>query len=102
VGKKKIRSKGARVRGFHLFIALILAIALLAVFGDRGLTDVLKLKGERDEILKTNKALTEENTILQKKIALLKTDKRYIGQIARDELGMIGRNEVIYLFGNAH
>jgi len=81
-----------------LFVALIFAIALLAVFGDRGLMDVLKLRGERDEILKTNKALEGDNRLLETKIALLKKDRRYIGQIARDELGMIGRNEVIYRF----
>jgi len=71
---------------------------LLAVFGDRGLMDVLKLRGERDVILNTNKALEGENSLLETKIALLKKDRRYIGQIARDELGMIGRNEIIYRF----
>lgn len=98
MGKKRVKSRGRRVKGSHLFVALIFTIALLAVFGDRGLMDVLKLRGERDVILNTNKALEGENSLLETKIALLKKDRRYIGQIARDELGMIGRNEIIYRF----
>jgi len=98
VGKKRIKSTGKGIRGLHLFIALILAIALLAVFGDKGLTDALRLKGDRDRILSTNKALVEENSEFKKKIALLQKDKRYIEKIARDELGMIGKNDVIYRF----
>ncbi len=98
MGKKRIKSTGKGLRGFHFFIALIFAIALFAVFGDRGLTDVLKLKGERDRILKTNSVLEKKNRDLVKKIALLKKDKRYIEEIARDELGMIGPNDVIYRF----
>jgi len=89
---------GKGVRGLHLFIALIFAIALLAVFGDKGLTDVWRLQGDRDRILSTNKALERENSGLEKKIVLLRKDNRYIGKIARDELGMIGKNDVIYRF----
>ncbi len=81
-----------------MFIALIFAITLLAVFGDKGLTDVWRLKHARDDILKTNRVLEGENRGLEKKIALLKKDKRYIEEIARDELGMIGPNDVIYRF----
>ncbi|MFQ5353796.1 MAG: septum formation initiator family protein [Thermodesulfobacteriota bacterium] len=96
-GKRK-KSAGKGVRGFHVFIVLIFAIALLAVFGDRGLTDVLRIKGERDRLLSTNRGLEAKNRDMREKIAFLKKDKRYIGEIARNELGMIGRNEVIYRF----
>ncbi len=89
---------GKGVRGLHLFIALIFVIGLLAVFGDKGLTDVWRLKGDRDRILSTNKALVKQNSELEKKITLLKKDKRYIEKIARDELGMVGKNDVIYRF----
>ncbi len=77
---------------------LIFAIALFAVFGDRGLTDVLSIRGEREQLLKTNRGLKAKNKALERKIALLKTDKRYIGDIARAELGMIGRDEILYRF----
>ena len=94
----KRKSAGRPGRGLKLFLALIFAIALFAVFGDRGLIDLWRLKGQRDGIVLTNKGLEAENRDLEKKIALLKSDRRYIGEIARTELGMIGRNEVIYRF----
>jgi len=89
------------LRGLHLFIVLIAAIALFALFGDRGLTDVLHIRGERERLLNTNRGLQAKNKDLEIKIALLKKDNKYIREIARDELGMIGRNEVIYRFGDS-
>ena len=74
----------------------MLGIALLAVFGDRGLIDLYKLAAERDGIVNYIAVLDEKNAELQRRTALLKTDKRYIELIAKKELGMIGRNEVIY------
>ncbi len=94
---KPLRAERKR-RGLKLFAALILGIALFAVFGDRGLLDLMNLKGQRDAIVLTNRDLERENRDIEKKIALLKNNRRYIGEIARTELGMIGRNEVIYRF----
>ncbi|MBI5468676.1 MAG: septum formation initiator family protein [Deltaproteobacteria bacterium] len=80
----------------YLLLALIPAIAAFAVFGDKGLLDVYKLKKELNGILSYNRSLDAENRALEEKISLLKTDRRYIGYIARKELGMIGKNEVVY------
>ncbi len=80
----------------YLLLALIPAIAAFAVFGDKGLLDVYKLKRELNGILSYNRSLDAENKALEEKISLLKTDRRYIGYIARKELGMIGKNEVVY------
>ncbi len=77
-------------------IAGILLVAAFALFGDKGLLDGYRLRKERDSILSYNRSLEEENKNLEEKIELLKTDKRYIGYIARRELNMIGKNEVIY------
>lgn len=80
----------------YLLLALIPAIAAFAVFGGKGLLDVYKLKRELNGILSYNRSLDAENRALEEKISLLKTDRRYIGYIARKELGMIGKNEVVY------
>lgn len=85
----------------YVFGAVFLLIAGFAVFGDKGLLDVYRLKSERDGILSYNKQLEEENATLERSIALLETDKRYIGFIARKELGMIGKNEVVYKIGDS-
>lgn len=80
-----------------LILALVLvAIIAFAVFGNNGLIDVYKLKNERDAIADKTLRLKKENKQLASEIALLKTDNRYVAKIARDELGMIGKDEVLY------
>lgn len=74
----------------------IVSVAGLAVFGDKGVLDLYHLRNERDGILSYNRSLEAENKRLEREIRLLETDKRYIGQIARKELGKLGRNEVVY------
>jgi len=88
--------KTAGFKKKYLLLALIPTIAAVAVFSDKGLLDVYRLKRELNGMLSYNRSLDEENKILEEKIALLKTDRRYIGYIARKELGMIGKNEVVY------
>lgn len=84
-------------RIFFTGIALVaLAVSAFAVFGEKGFYDLYKVRKERDNIVKFNKGLEVENKNLEEDIRLLKTDKRYVGQIARKELGMLGTNEVIY------
>lgn len=80
--------------------AVVCAAALLivaaAAFGNKGFLDVWGLKKDRDNILAYNKSLEAENKDLDEKIRLLKTDKRYIAYVARTELGMIGKDEILY------
>ena len=83
-------------------VALVLFnIFLIMVFGDRGLVEVSHLKGERDRLLKDNRELTEKNLSLHREIERLKTDSAYIEHVARQELGMIGRDEVIIRFNSS-
>ena len=81
-----------------LAAVVLVAVAAFAVFGVNGLLDVYKKRKERDGILAYNTSIEAENKGLEEQIALLKTDKRYIGRIARKELGMLGKNEMIYRF----
>ncbi len=94
----KMGNKGWQKK--YIFLAAVLLIAGFAVFGDKGLLDVYRLKSERDGIISYNRDLEEENKKLEASIRLLKTDVRYIGFIARKELGMIGKNEVVYRIEN--
>ena len=79
-----------------LAAAAVAASLVYAVFGSGGLVDLYSLSLERDGIVEFNRELARENRTLEKKVERLKTDTRYIGRIARSELGMIGTNEVIY------
>lgn len=78
--------------------AAVIFVVAAAAFGNKGFFDVWRLKKDRDNILSYNKTLEAENKDLEEKIRLLKTDKRYIAYVARKELGMIGKDEIMYKF----
>ena len=89
------QKKGNKVL-LTVLLAAIVVISGMGVFGDPGFFDVLRLKKERNEIAGRTAALQQDNRRLSREIELLKTDKRYIAKVARRELGMIGKSEIIY------
>lgn len=99
--KRRVHKKRKAFKARHVFIAGIIAVMIPAVVGDKGLFDVLKLKGELEEINKFNSSLEKENRDIEKMIGLLKTDNRYIEHIAKTELGMIGKDEIVYKIEDA-
>lgn len=83
-----------------LVTLVLLNVLLVIIFGDRGVVEVDRLKGERDRLLRDNRDLTQQNLSLRREIDRLKTDPAYIEHVARQELGMIGRDEVIVRFND--
>lgn len=85
---------------FFLSLAILALVNLLLViiFGDNGLVDYQQLKNEKDRLIEKNEALSRENLSLYREIDRLKNDLKYIENVARQELGMIGKNEVIIKF----
>ncbi len=96
-----------RIKSENLFnrryaaLAAILIVAGWALFGDKGLVDVYRLTRERDGMINQNIALEAKNRVIEEEIRLLNTDKRYIGYVARRELGMIGKDELLYKLEDA-
>ncbi|MBE9532372.1 MAG: septum formation initiator family protein [Proteobacteria bacterium] len=80
-----------------IFIFFIVAVSVVAVFGDKGLVEAYGLKKHRDSIIAHVDLLKAENSTLEDEIALLKDDKRYVEMVARKDLGMIGKDEIIYM-----
>ena len=81
-----------------LVALVLLNVLLVIIFGDRGLVEVNRLREERDRLLRDNRDLKVKNLSLHREIERLKTDSEYIEHVARQELGMIGRDEVIIRF----
>ena len=78
-----------------LAIMTMLLMLLFIVFGENGLTDLNKLKMEKDNLSKKNDELKKENLSLYREIERLKNDPIYVEDVARKELGVIGKDEMI-------
>jgi cell division protein FtsB len=77
-------------------IAFLFLMTLLITFGNRGVVDNY-LMGERLALLKAeNDELARQNKELGKTILLLRRDPAYIESIARNELGMVKKGDVVY------
>ena len=80
-----------------LFVAILsmFLMLLFMVFGENGLTDLYRLKTKRDHMVKKTQELTKKNLSLYREIERLKNDPKYVENVARQELGVIGKDEVI-------
>jgi cell division protein FtsB len=67
-------------------------------FGDKGILHLLRLQKELARIREMNIKIEEENQKLKEEVKRLQSDKRYIEEIARKELGMVKEGEIIYQF----
>jgi cell division protein FtsB len=82
---------------------ILLAIAILALFsflflilfGDKGLADLKSLQSELKDLIEKNEAIEQENRSFRREIDRLRYDTEYIENLARQELGVIGKDELI-------
>ena len=82
---------------------ILIAVAIISMFlmllfivaGNNGLTDLHRLKTKKDNLVKKNEALSKENLSLYREIERMKNDPKYVENVARKELGVIGKDEVI-------
>jgi cell division protein FtsB len=81
--------------GKYLIFFLLLMV-LLITFGNKGVVDNYFMSKRLAELKSQNKEMTVENNGLKKKIILLRTDINYIEMIARNELGMVKKGDIVY------
>ena len=72
-------------------------LMLVIVFGDNGLVELSRLRAREQALADQNRALAVENARLYRTIGRLKNDPVYIESVARNELGMVGKKDVIIL-----
>jgi len=77
-------------------VVALFSLLIFILFSDNGLADFLTLKSERDRLCHENAALRQENMRLYRTIERLKNDPAYIESVARRELGMIKKEELIF------
>jgi len=89
-------------QGILISLALIglFALGLWMSFGDSGAADLYFLKQQRDRLLSANEVLVRGNLDLHRIIDRLKReDPVLIESVARQELGMIAKDELIIKLG---
>ena len=74
---------------------LLAALFFFIIVSEHGLADLLFLRQERGKLVEKTEQLARENLSISIEIDRLKNDPKYIENIARKELGMIGEDEII-------
>ena len=95
--KKKVTTKQNIMLSMGIFI--LFSLFLLIICGDNGLVDFVLIKGEKDRLVEQNEKLNKENLNMYREIDRLKNDPKFVENVVRQELGVIGKDEVIFKTG---
>lgn len=82
----------------YMIVVIVLLVALLVTFSNRGLIDYFRMKERLTAMRSTNSNLAGENRELKKTVSLLRNDLSYIEMVARNELGMVKEGDVVFRF----
>jgi cell division protein FtsB len=91
-----------KTQGLLISIASLLLVALFffIIVSEHGLADLIALKQEQGKLVEKREQLLGDNLSISVEIDRLKHDPGYIESVARKELGMIGKDEVILKLHN--
>ncbi len=85
-------------RSWLLLATCLVLLLSCTVFGERGLMRIYELKREKQRVEHNINQLTEENMKMRQTIKALRNDRDYIERIARQDLGLLKPDEVVYQF----
>jgi len=87
---------------YIVIFSFVAAISLTwLTFRRHGLIDLHKMQKEKETCLAILKDLKEKNRLLADEIRRLKEDSKYFESVAREQLGMVKDNEIVYRFKKA-
>jgi cell division protein FtsB len=79
-------------------VGAIAAVAGSAILGSDGVTRLLHLRAERQELGQIAVERLQANAALRAEIARLRADPDYLESVARSRLGVVKPDEMIYRF----
>jgi len=86
------------------YIILFSSVAILLLawlsFGQYGFISLYKMQKGKERCLAIVKNLKEKNRLLATEIRRLKENNKYFESVAREQLGMVKENEIVYRFKN--
>jgi len=85
----------------HRTIIILIGLALclfflLLYYSPYGYHNYLAIRDNLNQVNSEISELKAKNQELEEEITLLKTDSNYVEQIARQKLGMLKKNEVVF------
>ena len=94
--RSTLRTGGRRyLQYFLLFVTA--ALVVNALIGDRGLTEMVRVRRERSALSSSLNGLRAENAVLRDEIARLKGDPKAIEDAARRDLGLVRPGEWLFI-----
>jgi cell division protein FtsL len=79
-------------------LLLVLLLLGMALFGDKGILRAIQFNRQKASLQAELQRMEEINSALRQEIKSLRSDRRYIEEIARRELGMVKADELVYQF----
>jgi cell division protein FtsB len=79
-----------------LFLSLLLSLACLLFFGQRGFSHLLTLQDQFATLEIENQRIAQANALLKKEVELLSENLAYIEDIARKQFGLVKKDELVY------
>lgn len=87
---------------FRLLLAAFLAVGVgylpYRAYGPGGVGRTLRLQRDLEGLEESNRRLQEENLRLRTRVRALREDRLAIEQVARDELGLVRPEDVVFQF----
>ncbi len=94
-----MRLIGPASKKYLLYLATLIAVLFFfTIFGGRGVMQIYHLKKERQRIEHSNARLRAENQKLPAQIERMKHSKDEVEKVAREELRLVKKGEVVYQF----
>lgn len=91
---------GKNILKFSLLALLFLGlVAAWLGFGERGFIHLYRMDRERQTYLEKINKLERENRELLDEIQRLRSDREYVENLGRREMGLVKEDEIMYRFG---
>ncbi len=91
---------GKSILKFSLLALLFLGlVAAWLGFGERGFIHLYRMDRERQTYLEKINKLERENRELLDEIQRLRSDREYVENLGRREMGLVKEDEIMYRFG---
>lgn len=93
-----MKSQKEKKLKFFIPAAFVFLILLIVVFSIGGVIKVYRLKAAKSKLINKLIYLKKSNVKIKRQIYDLKHNKQYISELARQELGMIKKGEIVFKF----